>query len=68
MARIVFAAATGLALLCVVRHMQSTKGGAVWERPVRSLSPIALVERVAASAKIWLLAGDDASGVDTRIC
>jgi acetyl esterase/lipase len=39
--------------------MQSVKGGAIWERPVRSLSPLALVDRVAASAKVWLLAGSD---------
>jgi pimeloyl-ACP methyl ester carboxylesterase len=39
------------------KHMQSVKGGAIWERPVRSLSPLALVDRVPASAKVWLLAG-----------
>jgi pimeloyl-ACP methyl ester carboxylesterase len=41
------------------RHMQSIKGGAIWERPVRSLSPLALVDNVPASAKIWLLVGSD---------
>jgi pimeloyl-ACP methyl ester carboxylesterase len=41
------------------RHMQSVKGGAIWERPVRSLSPLGLVDRVPASAKIWLLVGSD---------
>jgi pimeloyl-ACP methyl ester carboxylesterase len=41
------------------RHMQSIKGGAIWERPVRSLSPLALVDGVPASAKIWLLVGSD---------
>jgi predicted esterase len=41
------------------KHMQSVKGGAIWERPVRSLSPLALVDRVPASAKVWLLAGGD---------
>jgi pimeloyl-ACP methyl ester carboxylesterase len=41
------------------KHMQSVKGGAIWERPVRSLSPLALVDRVPASAKIWLLVGSD---------
>ena len=41
------------------RHMQSVKGGAIWERPVRSLSPLALVDNVPASAKIWLLVGSD---------
>lgn len=41
------------------RHMQSVKGGAIWERPVRSLSPLALVDRVPVSAKIWLLVGGD---------
>ena len=41
------------------RHMQSVKGGAVWERPVRSLSPLALVDNVPASAKIWLLVGSE---------
>src|ERR1700704_3307720 len=41
------------------KHMQSVKGGAIWERPVRSLSPLALVDRVSASAKLWLLVGSD---------
>ena len=41
------------------RHTQSVKGGAIWERPVRSLSPLALVDSVPASAKIWLLVGSD---------
>jgi acetyl esterase/lipase len=39
--------------------MQSVKGGAIWERPVRSLSPLALVDRVSGSAKLWLLVGSD---------
>jgi predicted esterase len=41
------------------KHMQSVKGGAIWERPVRSLSPLALVGGVPASAKVWLLVGSD---------
>ena len=41
------------------RHMQSVKGGAIWERPVRSLSPLALVDGVPAASKIWLLVGSD---------
>ena len=41
------------------KYMQSVKGGAIWERPVRSLSPLALVDAVSASAKIWLLVGSD---------
>jgi pimeloyl-ACP methyl ester carboxylesterase len=41
------------------KHMQSVKGGEIWERPVRSLSPLALVDNVPASAKIWLLVGSD---------
>jgi hypothetical protein len=41
------------------KHMQSVIGGAIWERPVRSLSPLALVDSVHASAKIWLLVGSD---------
>jgi pimeloyl-ACP methyl ester carboxylesterase len=41
------------------KHMQSVQGGAIWEGPVRSLSPLALVDRVPASAKIWLLVGSD---------
>jgi len=41
------------------KYMQSVKGGAIWERPVRSLSPLALVDGVPASAKIWLLVGSD---------
>ena len=41
------------------KHMQSVKGGAIWERPVRSHSPLALVDSVPASAKLWLLVGSD---------
>jgi pimeloyl-ACP methyl ester carboxylesterase len=41
------------------KHMQSVKGGAIWERPVRSLSPLALIDSVPASARIWLLVGSD---------
>jgi predicted esterase len=41
------------------KHMQSVKGGAIWQRPIRSLSPLALVDHVPASAKIWLLVGSD---------
>ena len=41
------------------KHMQSVRGGTIWERPVRSLSPLALVDGVPASAKIWLLVGSD---------
>jgi pimeloyl-ACP methyl ester carboxylesterase len=41
------------------KHMQSVKGGAIWERPVRSLSPLALVDNIPTSAKIWLLVGSD---------
>jgi pimeloyl-ACP methyl ester carboxylesterase len=41
------------------KHMQSIKGGAIWEQPVRSLSPLALVDGVPASEKIWLLVGGD---------
>ena len=41
------------------KHMQSLKGGAIWERPVRSLSPLALVDNVPTSTKIWLLVGSD---------
>jgi predicted esterase len=41
------------------KHMQSTKGGRIWERPVRSLSPLALVDGVSASAKLSLLVGSD---------
>jgi hypothetical protein len=41
------------------KHMQQTKGGAIWERPVRSLSPTALVDSVPVSAGIWMLVGGD---------
>jgi pimeloyl-ACP methyl ester carboxylesterase len=41
------------------KQMQAIRGGAIWERPVRSLSPLALVDGVPASAKIWLLVGSD---------
>jgi pimeloyl-ACP methyl ester carboxylesterase len=41
------------------KHMQSIRRTAIWEWPVRSLSPLALVDEVPASAKIWLLVGAD---------
>jgi pimeloyl-ACP methyl ester carboxylesterase len=41
------------------RHMQSVKGGGIWERPVRSLSPLALVDGVPAAAKLALLVGSE---------
>jgi pimeloyl-ACP methyl ester carboxylesterase len=41
------------------KYMQSVKGGAIWERPVRSLSPLALVNNVSTSTKLWLLVGSD---------
>jgi pimeloyl-ACP methyl ester carboxylesterase len=41
------------------KHMQSVKGGAIWDHPVRSLSPLALVDAVPVSAKIWLLVGGE---------
>ena len=41
------------------KHMQSIKGGAIWERPVRSLSPIAVAADIPASARVWMLVGSD---------
>ena len=41
------------------KHMQSVKGGAIWDRPVRSLSPQALVDGVSASTRIALVVGSD---------
>ena len=41
------------------RHMQSVRRTAIWEWPVRSLSPLALVDGIPASAKVWLLVGAD---------
>jgi pimeloyl-ACP methyl ester carboxylesterase len=41
------------------RHMQSIKGGAIWERPARSLSPIAVVADIPAPVRIWMLVGSD---------
>jgi predicted esterase len=41
------------------KYMQSVKGGAIWERPVRSISPLAVVDGVPASARISLLVGSD---------
>ena len=41
------------------KHMKAVKGGAIWDRPVRSLSPIALVEGIPLSARISLLVGSD---------
>ncbi|MBN8939025.1 MAG: prolyl oligopeptidase family serine peptidase [Rhizobiales bacterium] len=39
------------------RHMQKLRGGAIWERPERFLSPQALVGGVAASTRIAMLVG-----------
>jgi predicted esterase len=41
------------------KHMQSVKGGAIWDRPVRSLSPIAVVDRIPAPVRMSLLVGGD---------
>jgi len=41
------------------RHMASLKGGWVWQRPERSLSPLALVEGVATSLTVSMLVGSD---------
>ena len=41
------------------KHMQSIKGGAIWERPVRSLSPIEQVDGIPTSTKVSLLVGSD---------
>jgi len=41
------------------KHMQATKGGKIWERPVRSLSPLALVKGIPASTRVSMLVGSD---------
>jgi predicted esterase len=41
------------------KHMQSIKGGRIWERPVRSLSPIEQVDGIPTSTKVSLLVGSD---------
>jgi len=41
------------------KHMQATKGGKIWERPVRSLSPLALVRQIPVSTQVSLLVGGD---------
>jgi predicted esterase len=41
------------------KHMRSTKGGQIWERPVRSLSPLALIDGVPTSTKVSMLVGSD---------
>jgi len=41
------------------KHMKSMKGGAIWDRPVRSLSPIEVVDGIPASTKLSLLVGSD---------
>lgn len=41
------------------KHMQSTKGGRIWERPVRSLSPLALVEGIPTSMMVSMLVGSN---------
>ena len=39
--------------------MQQMKGGSIWERPVRSLSPIAVIDGIAPSTGVWMLVGSD---------
>src|SRR5262245_16421566 len=41
------------------KHMQATKGGKIWERPVRSLSPLALIKGIPASTQVSMLVGSD---------
>jgi pimeloyl-ACP methyl ester carboxylesterase len=41
------------------KHMQSIKGGRIWERPERSLSPLALVDGISTSTRVSLLVGSD---------
>jgi predicted esterase len=41
------------------KHLRVLQGNPIWDRPVRSLSPLALVDRVPASTKIWMLFGSD---------
>ena len=41
------------------KHMQASKGGKIWERPVRSLSPLALLKGIPASTRISMLVGSD---------
>src|ERR1700719_4502144 len=41
------------------KHMQSIKGGRIWERPVRSLSPIEQVDGIPTSTRVSLLVGSD---------
>jgi predicted esterase len=41
------------------KHMQQVKGGSIWERPVRSLSPIAMIDGIAPSTGVWMLVGSD---------
>jgi acetyl esterase/lipase len=39
--------------------MQQVKGGSIWERPVRSLSPMAVIDGIAPSTGVWMLVGSD---------
>ncbi len=41
------------------KHLRELQGNPMWDRPVRSLSPLALVDRVPASTKIAMLFGSD---------
>jgi pimeloyl-ACP methyl ester carboxylesterase len=41
------------------KHMQATKGGKIWERPVRSLSPLAMVNGIPTSTRVSMLVGSD---------
>lgn len=41
------------------KHMYATKGGRIWERPVRSLSPLALIEGIPTSTTVSLLVGSE---------
>lgn len=46
-------------LVAARKHLRELKGNPIWDAPVRSLSPLTLVDRVPASTKIWMLFGSD---------
>jgi predicted esterase len=41
------------------KHMHSTKGSKIWERPVRSLSPLDLIGGIPTSTRVSMLVGSD---------
>lgn len=47
----------GLPLLAFRQHMKSVAPTPLWDAPVDSISPLAVVDSVTPSAKVWMVVG-----------